>query len=73
LLKTSDSSSNLAMSDFRLVDWDDHSQDADSDTCDQTAKVKHCNHDAGCLDDAADDKDATCHKDSATTTKTVGV
>jgi len=73
LLEASDSSSNFAVGDLRLVDWDDHSQDPDADACDQPANVEHCDHDAGCLNDAADDEDAACYEDSAATTKTVRV
>jgi hypothetical protein len=71
LLETSNSASNAAMGNLRLIDWYDHSQNSDSDACDKTADVKHCDHNAGSLNDAADNEDATCRKDSATTTKTV--
>jgi hypothetical protein len=73
LLKASNSSSDFAVGDLRLVDWDDHSQDPDADACDQPANVEHCDHNAGRLNDAADDEDAACHKNSTTTAKTVRI
>jgi hypothetical protein len=61
------------MSNLRLIDWDDHRQDSDSYTCNETTNVKHCDHNTSSLDDAADDEDATCHEDGPTTAETVRV
>lgn len=59
------------MSDLRLVNWNDHSQDPDSDACDKTTDVKHCDHDAGSLNDAADHEDTTCREYGAPAAQTV--
>jgi hypothetical protein len=61
------------MGNLRLVDWYNHGQDSDSDACDKTTNVKHCDYNAGRLDDTADNEDATCREYSATAAKTVGV
>jgi hypothetical protein len=73
LLETCDSSSNLAMGNLRLIDWDDHCQNADSNTCNKTTNVKHCDHHASSLDDTADDEDATCHEDGPAAAEAVRV
>jgi hypothetical protein len=61
------------MGDLRLVDRNDHGQDSDSNACDETADVEHCDHNAGGLYDTTDDEDATCYENSTATAKTVGV
>jgi hypothetical protein len=73
LLQTSNSSSNLAMGDLRLIDRDNHSQNPDSNAGDETTNVQHRDHDASGLDDTADDEDATCHKDGPASTETIRV
>jgi hypothetical protein len=73
LLETRDSSSNLAMGNLWLIDRNDHCQDANTDTCNETTNVKHCDHDASRLDDASDDENAACHEDGPATTETIRV
>ena len=50
-----------------------HSKEADTDTCEQSSDVEHFDDHACCLDNAANDKDATRHQDGAATAESVGV
>jgi hypothetical protein len=61
------------MGNLWLIDWDDHCQDADSNARNETTNVKHCDHNAGSLDGAADDENAACHQDGPATAEAVRV
>lgn len=59
------------MGNLRLVDWYDHSQDSDADACNEATDIKHCDHNPGSLNDAADNEDTTCREYSTAATKAV--
>ena len=59
------------MSQFGLIDWNDHGEEADSNTSDQTANVQHFDNDSGRLNDATYDENTTSHQNGSATAKRV--
>lgn len=59
------------MRQFRLVDRDDHRQEAHANARNQASDVQHRDDHAGSLDHASDNEDAARHKDGPTTAERV--
>lgn len=59
------------MGQLRLVNRDDHRQEAHADTSDQPSDVEHRNDDAGGLDGTAHNEDAAGHQDGSSSAERV--
>jgi hypothetical protein len=59
------------VSQFGLINWNDHGEEADSNTSNQTANVQHFDNDSGRLNDATYDENTASHQNRSATAKRV--